>query len=128
MSKLSRAAVWTNFFYLVPLAAAAYYGLWWLAASLAGLLVSSFAFHASREKRFVIADLFFAAMVVLLCVSLLLSAGLRSGYALVAALLVVAGLYIRYWLEHGRRGGVAHGLWHLIAAAVILSSIFSYAS
>lgn len=121
-----RPAVWSNFFYAVPLVVAFYYGLLLTAASVAALLVFSLAYHLSKEKRFIVADLLAAGIVILFCLMFLFLGGLRSGYVLLALLLVGAGAYIRYWLERGDRGGLAHGLWHLVAAAIILACIFSY--
>ena len=118
--------MWTNFFYVIPLTAALYSSLWFTAASVTGLLIFSLAFHISKEKRFVVTDLLAAGIVTLFCLTLVFLGGWQSGYAFVALLLVVAGLYIRYWLERGNRGGLAHGLWHLVAATTILSCIFSY--
>ena len=120
--------MWSNLFYAIPLVVALYSGLWFTAASVAVLLIFSLAFHLSKEKKFITADMLAAGIVALFCLTLVFLGGLKSGYALVAFLLVVAGLYIRYWLEQGNRGGLAHGLWHLVAATVILSCIFSYIS
>jgi CHASE2 domain-containing sensor protein len=90
------------------------------------LLACSFAFHWYREKRFILADILAASVVIFICLALLFAGGFDTGYVLIAGLLVLAGLFIRYQLEQGRRGGMAHALWHLIAATVILSSILSY--
>lgn len=127
LNRIKRPAVWTNFFYALPLAGSVYNGLWLTAASIAGLLVFSFAFHFSREKKFIAADILAAGVVAMFCLALVFGGGFQSGYVLLAALLILAGLYIRYWLERGNRGGLVHGLWHLVAAILILSCIFSYA-
>ena len=86
----------------------------------------SFAFHYSRERKFVTPDVLAAGVVAMFCLALLFSGGFRSGYVLIAVLLIVSGLYVRFWLERGNRGGIAHGLWHIVAATLVLSSIFSY--
>ncbi len=121
-----RVVVWTNIFYIIPFVVAVYHQLWWVAGSVALLIAFSFAFHFYREKRFIFADFVAAGLVAVFCLALVYWGGLQSGYVLLALLLIAAELYIRYWLEKGRRNGLTHGLWHLVAAITILSCMFSY--
>lgn len=95
------------------------------ATAIAALFFFSFAFHYTKERKFVIADILSALVIAAFCLALLFSNGLRHGYLLLAVFLVIAGLYIRYGLEHGKRGGTLHGLWHLTAATLMLACIFS---
>ena len=121
-----RFATWSNIFYLVPLAAAAYYEIWWVAVAVLALFIFSLAFHLSLERRFVAADIF-AGLVVAICGGILLYlSDFESFYTTVTLGLVAAGLAIRYGFERGNRGGIYHGLWHLVAAAAILTCVLSY--
>ncbi len=120
-------ATWSNFFYLVPLLAAGYYGLWLVVAAMLALFICSLAFHLSRETRFVFADIFAAIVVIIFGLWLLYLGGFQALYAATVGVLALIGLYIRYGFERGDRGGTYHGLWHLVAASAILTCVLSYA-
>ncbi|HVU75773.1 MAG TPA: hypothetical protein VHD38_02990 [Candidatus Paceibacterota bacterium] len=124
--QLSRPVVWTNFFYVIPLLVAFSYGLTWTALSIAALFIFSIGFHTSNERKFVFADICAAGIVAMFCAALLLSgAGIFSGYGLIAALLLISAVYIRFGLENGKRSGPVHGLWHIVAATLILTCLLS---
>ncbi len=125
--ELRRFAVWSNVFYLIPLAAALYFHLFVVAVALLTLAVFSTAFHTSDEKKFVLGDIAAAVLVVGLNATLWYLGGFRVFFLIPISILIVLALYIRYGREDGNRGGVAHGFWHLIAAAITLSCILSYA-
>src|SRR3989344_9433996 len=119
-------ATWSNLFYLVPLLAAGYFGLWWVAAAVLTLFVFSLAFHLSHERRFVLADIFAATVVMISGLWLLYLSHFDPIYTSAVAVLVIVALYIRYRLEKGDRGGFYHGLWHMVAASAILTCILSF--
>ena len=118
-------ATWSNLFYLAPLFAAGDYGLWWVAAATLALFIFSLAFHLSHEQRFVLADIFAAVVAIISGLWLLYFGGFQIFYTMAVGILVLIGLYVRYGLERGDRGGMYHGLWHLVAASAILTCILS---
>ena len=124
---LSRFVVWSNVFYLLPLAAALFVGFWTDAAVLAALIVTSTAFHLSRERQFSRADI--AASIVVIGVNAVACylGNFKMPYFGIVCALMLAALYIRYRVERGGRGSIAHGWWHIIAASTLTACVFTYA-
>ena len=121
---LSRFAVSSNVFYLIPLAVAAYYGLTLVAIALLFLFIFSTAFHVLKEEEFVRSDILAALVVLVVDVWLLYIGGLRPVPVTIVACIGLVAFAIRCF-EHGKRGGTAHGFWHAAAALGTLICILS---
>lgn len=124
----SRFVVWSNLFYLIPLALSLYTHFYIDSLVLAVLIVCSTAFHATREKRFVRADL--AASIAVIAVNAVACAlaGFKTPYFTLVWTLAVLAFIIRYYVERGDRGGIAHGFWHALAAIILSLCVFVYTS
>lgn len=122
-----RFAVWSNAFYLVPLAIAWYLHLTLVALALFFVVLFSVAFHVLDEREFMLSDMSAAVVVAAFNIWLLYFSGFRPVLIALVALLAIAALFIHFVLEHGDRGGTAHGYWHIAAMCVTLACILSYA-
>ena len=125
--RLHRFAVWSNVFYLVPVVLALYFHLVWVAFVVSLLFLFSSAFHIMGEREFVRTDIAVAATIAILNIALLFLGGVKL--LLLSAVLILVGvaLGIRFVVERGNRGGIAHGFWHLTAAAITSLCLLSYA-
>lgn len=126
MRELTRPAVWSNLFYLIPLVTALLFHFVVMAFLVALVMLFSVGFHATDERDFVISDWLAAALVILANVIFWYRGGMRPLYSLFIVLLAAAALLIRYHFEHGNRGGAAHALWHTVSAIVTTICIVSY--
>ena len=122
----ARFVVWSNAFYLIPLVAAVYARFWIDALVLAALIFISTLFHLSRERRFVIFDIAISLCAIFVNAAAVYHGGFKSPYTMVIGVLIGLGLYIRYVIERGDSGSVAHGWWHLVASAILTACVFSY--
>jgi hypothetical protein len=122
-----RFAVWSNMFYLIPLVAAWYFHLTFVAIGLFFLTLFSFAFHVLDEKEFVFSDISAAVAISAFNIFLLYLGGFRPVAVVLVALLATAALFIHFILENGDRGSTAHGYWHVAATCVTLACILVYA-
>ena len=113
-------------FYLVPLALALYFSLVLVTPILLILFLFSVAFHVSGEREFVCSDAVSAVMVVVSNVTLLYLS--EFNLLVFSTVLVLTGitLGIRFVIERNDRGGLAHGFWHIIAAAITSVCVLSY--
>lgn len=123
---LSRFVVWSNVFYVLPLVLAAYAGFFIDVFVLAALLATSTAFHVSRERRFSRADIAASAAVIAVNAVACYLGDFRMPYFGIVCALVVVALYVRYRIEKGDRGSVAHGWWHALAALILTLCVFVY--
>ncbi|MCE9541652.1 hypothetical protein K8R03_03815 [Candidatus Kaiserbacteria bacterium] len=126
MSSLKRFAVSSNLAYLLPLAAAAYTGLWGLAVALGVLFVTSTGYHLSEEKSFVVADQIAAYVVIALNIIVLVITKFPLGNVSVALVLLAAAGYFRY-IGEKKSFDLHHGLWHVSCALITLACISAYA-
>ena len=125
--ELRRFAVWSNVFYAVPLLGALYFNLSVVPQLMSALIISSSAFHLSRERRLFCPDIVVAYIVLVQNIVLMYLSGYEPMlFSVIGATLAVA-LYIRYFREHGDRGGLYHGWWHVLAATITFFCILGYA-
>jgi len=125
MKSIYRFAVWSNVFYLIPFAFALQTQFWVDAIAIALLFVASTAYHASGERKFATFDVLVSACVIVLN-SVMVYLGARPlGLLFVIGVLLAIGLCIRYSLEQGDRGSVAHGWWHVVAAALLTACVLA---
>ncbi|MBI4088051.1 hypothetical protein HY418_01570 [Candidatus Kaiserbacteria bacterium] len=125
-SVIKRFVVWSNAFYLVPFALSVYADFWVDTAALGVLLICSTAFHASGERRFVLADILASALVIVVNAVACILGDFRTPYFTGVWLLAVVAFFIRYYVERGDRGSTAHGFWHVLAAAILSLCILVY--
>jgi hypothetical protein len=124
--ELHRFAVWSNVFYIAPLSIAWYFHLVLVSLALLFVILFSVAFHATDESEFIVSDWVAAAVLILFCIFLWYLGGFKPVFTALIVLLGLIALSIRYFFEHGKRGGVLHGFWHIASAAVATLCVLSY--
>jgi hypothetical protein len=125
-NKLKFFAVWSNLFYLVPLVFSLYFLLWSASIMIALLFIFSLGFHIYKTKWLSYADTIFSYAVIMMCAYLIFIGRSHIFVFLSLGLIVIAGLFIRFFIEDGTRDDRSHGFWHVSATIAITLCILGY--
>ncbi len=124
---MPRFIVWSNGFYLIPVAVSLYFHAWIPAVAITVLAVISTIFHVRRGTVLLKLDDWSAHAVGALC-AVFLYIGRFSPWFWLAFFVLIGGLIIRYLLDTRYRHPLYHGAWHLCASLAMASCVLAYAS
>ena len=116
---------WSNLLFLLPLGMAVYFRIWLSAVILCAVLISSFVYHLSRQKKLAHTDALLAKVLILSNVWICYLG--RFSLPWFAATLILAGLALYfYFCEQNKNYILWHGLWHLSSALITVFSILTF--
>lgn len=122
------ALEWSNLFFLIPLAIAINYNLYWYTIILGIVFVVSFDFHFLHEAKSVYYfDVIFSSILMLSNTILLLLGHLKLPYSIMAIIFALIAL-IFYFRRSKHDYYINHSLWHIFSALVCLSCLITFIS
>jgi len=116
-----KSKVWSNVFFLIPLALSLYYSLYVYSLVLLLAIIFSIAYHLSSEKKFEFLDTLFAYIVIFYNFYLCYISGFKQPYFSLAVLFVIIGTYFLYVKKKDDYE------WHASCMAISLFCILAYA-
>jgi hypothetical protein len=117
--------VWSNLAFVLPLGVAIYFRVWPSAIVLGAVIVASFAYHFSEEKKLRRIDPFFAWLLILSNLWICYLGNFASPYFEIALLFVVVALCF-YLLVQKRNEILMHSFWHFFSALITVFSILTF--
>jgi uncharacterized membrane protein YraQ (UPF0718 family) len=122
---MQKFRVWSILFFLPPLLTAFWLQLYIHVFILIGVIVASFVFHLSKEKKIARVDKFFAWALILSNLSLIASSNFKYPYALLAFAVVPIALAF-YYSSRGKTYNYKHGWWHFFSSLITIFSLLTF--
>ncbi len=126
MKKYLQSTVWTNGFFLVPLALSIYFGLYIHALLIFLVFVASTLYHSSDGKKGIYNDYFWAMILISYNLYMCYLGRFDFICSLLTFVLVFVAFYFRYQQGNGNYN-YYHSLWHIASAGITVVSILWYA-
>lgn len=117
--------VWSNLGFVVPLALAAYWSVYWYTLVLAASLLLSVAYHYSCERAYKKIDMAGAAMLITSNL-ILLFVGRGAPMVLIVSAVFFAALALSVYALQRRQYELFHSVYHVLSAAVCTLCLIVY--
>lgn len=117
---------WSNLFFLIPLAVAIFYSLYWYAIILLVVFIVSYDFHLLNEaKKIYYLDVIFSSILMLSNFILLFMGHLVLPYSALALLCALVALFF-YFRRSKHDYYFNHSLWHIFSAGVCIFCLLTF--
>ncbi len=127
MQSVKQIKFWSNLFFLIPLAFAISYNVYWYSVIIGLTFIISSYFHFHHEKRIAVIDVTSSTTLMLANFILLFNGHWVLPYSVIAIIcaIIALGFYFRQ-----DKGGynVYHGMWHIFSAGVSFFCVATFLS
>lgn len=117
--------VWSNFFFLIPLAISGYFEIINHAILIAVVMFFSLIFHLNNEKKWKRLDQIFAISLMVFNLYLFYLASFKQPHFLLAIFCVLAAFSF-YLTQKKTNYDRNHGMWHVWSAMITLLCVVAY--
>lgn len=129
MQSMKQIKFWSNLFFLIPLAFAISYNLYWYSVVIGLVFIISSYFHFHNEKRIEYIDVTSSTVLMLSNFILLFKGRWVIPYSILAILCALIALSFYFYQHKGTRGyNFYHGWWHIFSAGVSFCCVATFLS
>lgn len=119
MQSMRQIKFWSNLFFLIPLAFAISYNLYWYSVVIGLVFLISSYFHFHHEKKIEMVDVSSSTLLMLSNFILLFKGHWILPYSILATACALIALSFYFYQHKGPRGyNFYHGWWHIFSAGV----------
>ncbi|MEK6889917.1 MAG: hypothetical protein AABX35_01890 [Nanoarchaeota archaeon] len=122
---LSLPVVWSNIFFIFPLAVAFILKIYLYIPLLLCVIFFSIRYHFTKQKRFYLPDHIFALILIASNFYLYFSGGFNDIYATLIPFFILITLSFHYYRKKVMYQGL-HALWHLFSALLTVLCLLTY--